>query len=427
MKNTDVLVIGAGPSGTIAAAIIKKAGYNVTIVEKLTFPRFVIGESLLPRCMEAIQEAGMFEALEAKGFQQKFGAKFNRDGEVFDINFSVNHTPGEVWTWQVPRAEFDKALADECEKKGVEVQYKAEVTHIEFHEDESSTTTIKYEDGTTEQIKARFIVDGSGYGRVIPRLFNMEKESNLPPRQTLFTHYVDKNRAFVADEPNRITIFVYNENTWVWCIPFSSGVTSVGFVGFPEFFSQQIGTPEEILRNLIRSHKQLGERFNDCEMLFEPRTIQSWSKTTDKFYGPGFVLTGNVTEFLDPMFSSGVTLAMVSAQNAAHLVIRKLQGEKVDWQTEYMDVCMKGVNVFRTFVMGWYNGDLHTIFFSKYQQNNMHKYISSVLAGYVWDDSNVFVSQYEKSIPKLANFIRHRSATANHKPPQQQQPVQPTL
>jgi 2-polyprenyl-6-methoxyphenol hydroxylase-like FAD-dependent oxidoreductase len=135
MKNTDVLVIGAGPSGTIAAALIKKAGYKVSIVEKMTFPRFVIGESLLPRCMEAIKAAGMYEALIAKGFQQKFGAKFVLNSEIFDINFSNNHTPGETWTWQVPRADFDKTLADECEKKGVEVLYNTEVTGIEFNDD----------------------------------------------------------------------------------------------------------------------------------------------------------------------------------------------------------------------------------------------------------------------------------------------------
>jgi flavin-dependent dehydrogenase len=420
MKKTDVLVIGAGPSGSIAAAILRKAGLNVTMVEKLTFPRFVIGESLLPRCMEALKEAGMYDVLNSMGFQQKFGAKFDLHGEVFDINFSEGHTAGETWTWQVPRADFDKALADECERKGVEVLYNTEVTDIKFAADESSVTKIRTAAGGEEEVHARFIVDGSGYGRVIPRLFGMEKDSGLPPRQTLFTHFHDVRRAESGQEPNRITIFVYNETTWVWCIPFSNGLTSVGFVGFPEFFANLAGTPEEKLRGLIGSHPGLHARFTGCEMAFEPRTIQSWSKTTDRFFGPGFVLTGNVTEFLDPMFSSGVTLATVSAQNAAHLVIRKLRGETINWQTEYMDVCMKGVNVFRTFVMGWYNGDLHTIFFSKIQTDSMRRQISSVLAGYVWDDSNLFVAQYEKSIPKLANFIRTRAEASPKRPDLQQ-------
>ncbi|MBC7741437.1 MAG: tryptophan 7-halogenase [Bdellovibrionaceae bacterium] len=411
MKIVDVLVIGAGPSGTIAAALIRKAGYSVLIVEKMQFPRFVIGESLLPRCMEALEEADLLNAVTAQGFQQKFGAKFVRDETIFDINFSHCHTKdSKTWTWQVPRADFDKTLADECERKGIEVLYKTEVTAITINPDESSVTTIKYEDGGTETVAARFIVDGSGYGRVIPKLFGLEKDSNLPPRQTLFTHFVDLKRSTVAREPNRITIFVFNETTWVWCIPFSNGNTSLGFVGFPEFFAGLEGTAEEKMRSLVARHPKLKDRFQNAEMKFEPKTLQSWSATTDKFFGHGYVLTGNVTEFLDPMFSSGVTLASVSAQKASALVLKKLKGEAVDWQTEYMDPCMKGVNVFKTFVMGWYNGDLHTIFFAEQKKDEMVKQISSVLAGYVWDDTNPFVSQHEKYVTSLANFLRSRDS-----------------
>ncbi|MCG7859814.1 pyridine nucleotide-disulfide oxidoreductase, partial [Flavihumibacter sediminis] len=102
----------------------------------------------------------------------------------------------------------------------------------------------------------------------------------------------------------------------------------------------------------------LAERFRGAEKQFEVRVLESWSATCDKFYGEGFVLTGNVTEFLDPIFSSGVTLATVSSQTAAHLVIRKLKGEEVDWETEYMDHMMQGVNTFRTYVNSWYDGTL---------------------------------------------------------------------
>jgi flavin-dependent dehydrogenase len=187
-------------------------------------------------------------------------------------------------------------------------------------------------------------------------------------------------------------------------------VTSLGFVGYPEFFKKQSGTPEQKMRGLIESHKKLGEQFADCEMKFEPMTLQSWSSTTDKFYGQGFVLTGNVTEFLDPIFSSGVTLASVSAQKAANLVIKKLKGETVDWETQYMEICRKGVNVFRTFVMGWYNQDLHAIFFAKEKNATMRKQISSVLAGYVWDETNPFVAQHHKYVTKLASYLRHMEA-----------------
>ena len=208
-EKTDVLVIGAGPAGTVAASIIKKAGFSVKIVEKMKFPRFVIGESLLPRCMEALEEAGFLDAVKAKGFQEKFGAKFVKNGKVCDYFFADQYTSGWSWTWQVPRGEFDKTLADTVEKMGVPVSYETTVTAIEF-KGSDSITTIEDTEGNKSQIEARFIVDGSGYGRVIPKLFNMDKPSNLPPRKTLFTHVVDTKRT-MDDEPNRITIIVHQQ------------------------------------------------------------------------------------------------------------------------------------------------------------------------------------------------------------------------
>ena len=230
-KDVDVLVIGAGPSGTIAASILHQAGLKVQVVEKMLFPRFVIGESLLPRCMEALEEAKFLDAVKAKGFQQKDGAKFVLDEKVCDFNFSQQFTPGWSWTWQVPRAEFDKTLADQCEFMGVPLSYETEVVDISISDDHS-VTTVRNGAGETETIKARFIVDGSGYGRVIPRLFGLERQSSQTPRKTMFCHMSDPLRS-EAVEPNRITVYVHNATTWIWVIPFSNGNTSVGYVGNP--------------------------------------------------------------------------------------------------------------------------------------------------------------------------------------------------
>lgn len=403
-KNVDVLVIGAGPAGTIAASIIKQAGFNVQIVEKMRFPRFVIGESLLPRCMEALEEAKFLDAVKAKHFQQKDGAKFVMDGEVCDFSFSQQYTPGWQWTWQVPRAEFDKTLADECEKMGIPLHYETEVTDIKIH-DGYSETTVLAADGQQETITARFIVDGSGYGRVIPKLFGLDKPSTQHPRKTLFCHMTDPKRS-EAVEPNRITIYVHNHKTWIWVIPFSNGNTSVGYVGDPEFFENFKGTPEEQFRALIMAQPELATRFGESEMLWEPRTLQSWSATTDTFYGKGFVLTGNVTEFLDPVFSSGVTLASVSSQLAAKMVIRHLNGEQnIDWENDYMKKMMQGVDVFRTYVNGWYDGSLFNIFFAENRNPEIMSQICSVLAGYVWDESNPFVKNHEKNVRTLSRYL----------------------
>lgn len=402
-EKVDVLVIGAGPSGTVAASIIKQAGYSVKIVEKLQFPRFVIGESLLPRCMEALSEAKFIDAVMAKGFQQKFGAKFVKGDRICDFTFKEQHTEGWDWTWQVTRADFDKALADAVEAMGVPVCYNTTVTNIVFNGSDS-VTTVEDADGQPYEIEARFIVDGSGYGRVIPRLFNLEKNSSLQPRKALFAHTVDVNR-LQYDEPNRITAVVHKPGTWIWIIPFSSGNTSVGFVSDPTFHSGFSGTPEEQFRAMLDAEPYTRERFKDVELVFEPRVLESWSATTDKFYGEGYVLTGNVTEFLDPIFSSGVTLACVSAQTASKLVIRQLKGEAVDWEKEYMEPTMQGVNTFRSYVMAWYEGTLDKIFFAKNIQQEMKNQICSVLAGYVWDTSNPYVKNHKTGLQRLARTI----------------------
>lgn len=404
MISTDVLVIGAGPSGTVAAAMIRKAGFEVRIIEKQQFPRFVIGESLLPRCLEALEEAGFMEALNQQHFQVKTGAKFVRKGQICDFTFEKQHTNGWRHAWQMPRADFDLTLANECEKMGIPIAYRHEVTAIDIAPDGSSVTTIQPETGDSYTIQARFIVDGSGYGRVIPRLFNLERPSSQPARKTVFAHIKDPRR-LEQEEPNRIVVYVHSDDCWIWTIPFATGITSVGFVSSPDFFEAYSGTPEEQFRAMISDEPALKHRFDGAALIFEPRTLQSWSATTDTFCGNGFVLTGNVTEFLDPIFSSGVTLATVSAQTASKLVIRHLRGEHVDWPREYTEPTMQGVNVFRTYVNSWYDGTLFKIFFADNKSEEFKEQICSVLAGYVWDLSNPFVKNHDKAVRTLARYL----------------------
>lgn len=411
MKHLDVLVIGAGPAGSVAAAIIKKAGFNVEIVEKTQFPRFVIGESLLPRCLEGMEEAGFMPALTAQGFQEKWGAKFVLGDKVCDFTFADQHAQGYNYAWQMPRADFDLTLATECENMGIPVHYLSELTAIDMQEDGSSVSTIHKEDGTNWQVRARFIVDGSGYGRVIPRLFNLDLPPGLPTRKTIFCHMEDPRRREM-EEPNRIVVYAQDTDCWIWTIPFSTGVTSVGFVADPGYF-EPFGSDEDIVkkyRKLLENDPNTAYRFKDAEMKFEPRILQGWSATSSTFYGKGYVLTGNVTEFLDPIFSSGVTLATVSSQKAAQLVVKHLRGEDVDWENDYMKYMEQGVDVFRTYVKAWYTGDLYKIFFAEYKDPLIKSQICSVLAGYVWDETNPFVKNHQKAIAALIKFIEREQA-----------------
>jgi len=407
----DVLVIGAGPAGSIAASIINKAGYNVHIVEKEKFPRFVIGESLLPRVMDHLEEAGLLEAVKKAGFQEKFGAKFVRGDEVCDFNFKDQFSKGWNWTWQVPRAQFDMILADTAASMGVVVEQETAVKDIKFYGTDSVTTVVD-KHGNERQIEAKFIVDASGYGRVIPRMFGLDKPSNFEPRKTHFTHFKDLKRPEGIDG-NRITVVVHQPRTWIWIIPFSNGITSVGFVADPEFFKDFPEDPTERMRAIINADVHTKNRFGDAEMVFEPRTIEGYAISTKQLYGDGFVLCGNATEFLDPVFSSGVTFAMESGNKAAKLVCETLKGNKVDWQKEYTDYMMQGINTFRSYVAGWYDGDLHEIFFSENPDPEIKKQICSVLAGYVWDLDNPFVKKHDRALKSLANVIRLNRKKAN--------------
>lgn len=399
IEKTDVLVIGAGPAGCIAASLINKRGFKVKIVEKENFPRFVIGESLLPRVMDHLEEAGFLEAVKKANFQKKFGAKFVRGNEVCDFNFEDQFTDGWKWTWQVPRAEFDQILAKTVAEMGVDVNFQTTVTDIKFLGTDS-VTTVTDKNGIESKIEARFIVDASGYGRVIPRMFNLDEPSSLECRKTHFTHFKDLNRPGGIDG-NRITVVVHEQRTWIWIIPFSNGNTSVGFVSDPEFIDKFPENSIERMKKLIETDIHTKERFADAEMIFNPRTIEGYSISTKQLYGTGYVLVGNATEFLDPVFSSGVTFAMESGNKAGKLVSNFLDGEKVDWQKDYTEYMMEGINTFRTYVSKWYTGELHNIFFFEHPDLEIKKQICSVLAGYVWDKTNPFVKKHERAVKNL--------------------------
>ncbi len=406
-EKVDILIIGAGPSGTVAASMVHKSGLKTKIVEKQQFPRFVIGESLIPRCMEHFEEAGFMEVLKAQGYQEKHGAKFLRDDRVCHFKFAERYTKEAwTWTWQVPRADFDKTLADEVERRGVPIDYQTAVTNIEFNGTDSITTVVD-KDGNESTIEAKFIIDASGWGRVIPRMFNLDKPSNFPARKAMFSHAKDPGRP-TGEGGQEITFVVIEQDVWMWIIPFSNGNTSLGFVGNTEFFDRFTGTPEENFRAMLKLDPHHGERFHDPKFIFEPKAIMGYASSVEKTYGEGFALTGNAAEFLDPVFSSGVTFGAESGLIAGKLASRQIQGETIDWETDFHQHVKKGVDTFRSYVTGWYDSTLQDIFFTNLSNVGHKEKICSVLAGYVWDRSNPFVKKHNRAIKALSQVIRMR-------------------
>jgi len=310
---------------------------------------------------------------------------------------------GWTWTWQLPRADFDKVLADEVANRGVPIRYAAAVTGVDFQGDHA-TATVESAEGEY-RIRARFVIDASGYGRVLPRLLQLEAPAPLPPRQALFTHVEDTNRP-TGTEGTLITFVVPEQTLWFWVIPFSNGITSLGFVGDTSHFKEIKGTTTEQWRTLLPKMPYYRKRFAEAPIIFEPKTITAYSKSIQQLWGPGFALTGNSAEFLDPVFSSGVAFATESGALAARLVSRQLAGEAVDWERDFSAHIRHGVDVFRTYVNAWYDGSLQDIFFALNINPDIKRQICSVLAGYVWDHNNPFVSKHHRILKALGEVVR---------------------
>jgi len=407
----DVVVIGAGPAGSIASMKLLSGGLSVMVLEKATFPRFVIGESLLPHCMDYLEDLDLIDLLNEEGFQIKTGATFINEGKYCQFLFNNKHTKGWDTTWQVQRERFDHILINEAEKRGADVRYKVEVCGFENGND-SRVITYKNEFGLEVSIRSKFIVDASGYGRVLPRLLNLIGETHSVPRSGAYCRFKDSKRPQEIND-NILHVSFDNNKSWAWVIPFSDGTVSLGLIGSTESVDKWMENDGKLFLQTFRSNRFFGERFKDEELIMPLKSSNNYASTVTQLYGPGYVLCGNATEFLDPIFSSGVTLAIASGHNAAALVIDELSGKEVDWEQDYSEHLFKGINVFRSYVNSWYDGTIATIFFTDQINDKNKTQICSVLAGYVWDDSNPFVSQHSRLIKTLARVIEIKASVEN--------------
>lgn len=412
MDHREVVVIGAGPAGAVAAALLKRQGHDVLMLERQQFPRFSIGESLLAHCLEFVEEAGMLPAVQAAGFQVKNGAAFARGDEYTYFDFRDKFSPGPGTTFQVQRATFDKVLADDAARQGVEVRYLQEVTAADFNGD-SPVLDVRDADGVTRQIKSRFVLDASGYGRVLARLLDLERPSSMPPRKAIFTHIEDRiDDAGFDREKILISVHPEEPGIWYWLIPFSNGRCSFGVVGGQDLF----GGPDQdlmiTLRAMADAAPNLKRVLANAVWDTPANTIGGYSASVTRLHGPGYALLGNAAEFLDPVFSSGVTIALRSSKLATDALHRQLGGEIVDWQADFADPLMVGVETFRAYVQGWYSGEFQDVVFYKNAQPEIRRMISSILAGYAWDASNPFVASPQRRLRMLSELCRSADAQA---------------
>ncbi|OPA94582.1 MULTISPECIES: NAD(P)/FAD-dependent oxidoreductase [Pseudomonas] len=404
MERRQVVVIGAGPSGAIAAALLKRKGHDVLIIERQHFPRFSIGESLLSHCIDFIEEAGMLDAVQAAGFQVKTGAAFAWGERYNAFDFSDTFSNGKPTTFQVQRGEFDKLLADQAALQGVEIRYGQTIVGVDL-KGETRYLHVRRENGSEYHLKAKFVLDASGYGRVLPRLLDLEAPSNFPVRQAVFTHIEDRIEHPGFDRSKiLVTTHPTKRDIWFWTIPFSNGRCSVGVVAAKEHFDGRDTDLDACLRGFIDETPSLAGVLQNAVWDTPARTIGGYSANVKTLHGPGFALLGNAAEFLDPVFSSGVTIAMRSASMAAGLLDRQLKGETVDWQTEFAEPLKRGVDTFRCYVEGWYAGTFQDVIFHIGGSPEIKTMISSILAGYAWDERNPFVSEPKRRLRMLSQI-----------------------
>jgi flavin-dependent dehydrogenase len=400
-EKSEVVIIGAGPSGTVAAGLLRRAGKQVTILEKEAFPRFIIGESLLPQSMEYIEAAGMLQDVVEAGFQFKNGAAFACGSKYAHFDFREKFSKGWGTTYQVQRGPFDKVLADAAARMGTDIRYKHEVTAVDTAGDKP-VVTVRAE-GEEYQITGEFLLDASGYGRVLPRLFDLEVPSTLPVRQAIFTHIEDgiARNAEATFDRNKILISVPPDETdiWFWLIPFSNGRSSIGVVGRREQFDAR-DDKAQLLDRVART-PNLAQLLKHAVWDTPVRHIVGYSANVKALYGKHFALLGNTTEFLDPVFSSGVTIAFKSSDLAVKALLKQLAGETVDWEREYAEPLKVGVEAFRAFVMAWYDRRLQDIIFFPQKAPQIERMVSAVLAGYAWDEKNPFVARPERYLASI--------------------------
>jgi flavin-dependent dehydrogenase len=401
-ETTEILIIGAGPAGSVAAGMLRKQGRQVLMLEREQFPRFSIGESLLPQSMQYIEEAGMLRDIVEQGFQYKNGAAFACGDRRTEFDFRHKFSEGWGTTYQVVRADFDNTLAMAAQRAGAELRFRHEVIAVDVAGD-MPEVTVRAPDGEEYKVVARKLLDASGFGRILPRLLKLEKPSNFPARGAIFTHVWDHIAPDAKFDRNKILVTTHPEHVdvWYWTIPFAGGRCSLGVVARTEFLAQFEGSDTEKLKQIVDQDPGLSGLLANAEFVMPARSIIGYASNVDSLWGKNYALLGNAGEFLDPVFSSGVTIAFKSASLAAACIAKEFAGESVDWQAEYGHPLRQGVDAFRAFVESWYAGGFQKIIFHPDPSPDVRGMICAILAGYAWDRKNPYVAEPKRRLTVL--------------------------
>ena len=321
-----IIVIGGGPGGSTAATLLARQGFDVTLFEREVFPREHVGESLLPASIPILESLGVIDEIEAAGFTPKYGATmvWGRDPEPWSWHFAETNA-SYPHAYQVWRPTFDQMLLRNAERNGVSVHEGVRVVDVSLDETDPSSVTVESADGETQAHEAEWIVDASGQNGLLARRLELRVNDEFFRNLAVYSYFRGANR---LPEPDTGNIFIEAyEHGWSWAIPLPDDVMSVGVVVDAAWGGSQLSEAptEEFYRRQLSMTQRTSAMLRPARMIDEPRVIRDWSYTSQRLVGDGYILVGDAACFIDPLFSSGVHLALSSAVLASAYVTSALR------------------------------------------------------------------------------------------------------
>jgi flavin-dependent dehydrogenase len=385
----DVIVVGGGPAGSTAATWLSRAGHRVCLFERDQFPRFHIGESLLASVNDVLGAIGAENLVRQANFPEKWGATFmSADGAVERYaDFSSGSGVRAPQTWQVPRATFDELLLRHASATGAEVYERHRVLDIEFNPGEV-TASVQGEDTRVRRIRARGVVDASGRAALLARKFNLRIDEPRLSNIAVFSHYSGVPRPS-GRRAGDIRIVARDDLGWFWLIPISADLMSVGVV-LPQAVFRRVSTTDHsaMLERMIAETPVVARLLKNARREWPVRVEKDFSFGSRAYAGDGWVLAGDAGSFLDPVFSTGVAIAlesgleagqaMATALSAGDLSARRFRHFELRQRQRYRS--------FRRFVLGFYTHEFRELFFADAPPPRIFNAVVTVFAGY-WQPS----------------------------------------
>lgn len=394
----DVIIVGGGPAGSTTAALVAESGRSVLVLERDVFPRFKIGESLMPGTYWTLQRLGIFEKMQASAFPKKFSVQFfGKSGKAgAPFYFKENEPEERAQTWQVLRSDFDQLMIDNAVEKGTVVQHGVSVLDVVFDGDRATGVIARMPDKSTKEFKAKVIVDASGQSALISRkLKNITHETDLQ-NAAIYTHFKGAVRDCGVDEGATLIMQTETGDSWFWYIPLPNDVVSVGVVGHIDYLLKNRKVSAEEIFNLeLAKCKSMIPRVDGAEQLFPFKATKEFSYKAESIAGNGWVLVGDAFGFLDPIYSSGIFIALKSGEMAADAIIEAFEKENFTGTQlgKFEDDLQVGIEAIRRLVYAFYSKEFS---FGKFLQQfpECRRDIINILVGNVYreDVSGLFRS-----------------------------------